>query len=181
AVEPRDEVVVSAHVVDGDLPHARHDVHTRHHVGAVRDHHAGTAALRASGAHEIGNHPHATRAHAALEIRAGLRLGLGGLHPVVGGASAVLLARADEGELLGACNVLGMAPMQVATGIGLLVQLEEGAVTQHVLHEPVVLLLGPVGPDHLARRGQGAGTLHPLLDDSGLAHDGTPSLYGKTG
>ena len=89
-VQARDEVVVGAHVVDGDLPHARHDVHARHHVGAVRDHDARAAGRRAGRPHEVRDDPHAPVLHAVLEVGAGLGLGLGGaIQLLVGPASSL--------------------------------------------------------------------------------------------
>src|SRR5438046_598385 len=76
----------------------------------------------------IRDDPHAPPAHAVLEVGSRCRLGFGGLHPVIGGPGFVLVARADEGELLRTRDVLRMAAMQVAARIGLLVQLEKRAV-----------------------------------------------------
>ena len=142
-VQARDEVVRVPHVVEGHLAHPRHDVHARGGVGAVRHHHAHAAHRRARRSHEVGDDVHRPAAHAAAEEAADPLLRLRRGHPVVGRAGVVLLAAADERELLGAGDVGWVAAMQVAVRVGLLVHRHQRAVREHLAHEPVVLGLDP--------------------------------------
>ena len=163
-VQAPDEVVAVAHVLQRHRSHARHDVHAGHHVGAVGDHHPDAAHRRAGGPHEVGDHPHRAAAHAAAEQPLEPLLALRGSHPVVGGPGLLARWRADEGELLGARHVGGVAAMQVAVRVGPRVQGEQGAVPHHVVDQAVVLRLRPVGPGDLRRAGQRGDLIHPLLD-----------------
>ena len=89
-----------------------------------------------------------------VEPSAQLGVGLGGLHPVVGRAGVVLCRRADEGELLGARDVVGIRAMQVAAGALLLVERDQDALGDRLLGEPVLLGFRTVAPDDAIRLGQ---------------------------
>jgi hypothetical protein len=73
-----------------------------------------------------------------------------------------------------------MAAVQVAAGIGLLIQLEEGAIAEHRFDQPVVFLLGSIGPGDLGRPGQRRRLVHPFLDNRGVAHELAPLGFGET-
>ena len=65
-------------------------------------------------------------------------------HPVVGGARVVLVRRADEGEVLGARDVVRGAAMQIAARQLLLVQLDQLAGREALRDQPIALGLRPV-------------------------------------
>ncbi len=62
------------------------------------------------------------------------------------GPASLLVVRADEGQMLDACDVLGIGAVQVAARIVLLVELEQRAAVEHLLDELAVFLLGAFAP-----------------------------------
>src|ERR671929_44835 len=67
-------------------------------------------------------------AHAAVEQRPDALAGLGRAHPVVGRAGVLGLLGADEGQVLGPRDVLGVGTVQVTVGKRALVEAEQRAV-----------------------------------------------------
>ncbi len=178
-VQPRDEVVVAPHVLDGHLPHPRHEVHARDDVGAVGDHDADAAHRRARRAHEIRDDVHRAPAHRPVEVRTGLRLGFGRRHPVVRRTRVVLGGGADEGELLRARHVRRVAAVQVAARIRRLIHPEQRPVPEHQLDQPVVLRLRPVTPHRAVGPCEPGDGVHPFLDHARHGHATSPSRDGK--
>ena len=144
----------AAELVEGGLAHARHDAHVGDDVGAVGDLDADLAERRAERAHDVRHDVHRPALHRARR-RAGPTLArappAGAIQLLVGPASS--RARlADEREVLGARDVVGVAAVQVAARGVLRVEALERAVREHVLDEavrsrPPSRRTRPPGPD----------------------------------
>ena len=105
--------------------------------------------------------------HRAVEDLAEAVVALGGRHPVVGGAGVVLLARADEGEVLGAGDVVRGAPVEVAARAASAGPGEELAGADRSLGQALPLVLRAVAPDDVVGPTESRGVVHPASD--GLA------------
>ena len=117
ALECRQRVKSSgiAEMIKRDLAHARHDAHVEHDIDAVGHLNPNFAERRAPGAHEKRNDIQRASAHrAGINFRQ-LVVGFGGGHPVVVRACIFLPLRADEGQVLGACDIIEGTAMQIAT------------------------------------------------------------------
>ena len=115
-VQPRHEVLGAAELLERRRAHARHDPHVRDDVGAVGDLDADLAEGRAERAHHVRDHVHRAALHGAVEQRE---------HPLAGllrATSSCWSARrppgaaGDEGEVLGAGDVGGVAAVEVRAG-----------------------------------------------------------------
>ena len=102
-----------------DVAHAGHDPHVRDDVGAVGDLDADLAERRADRAHQVRDDVHRAALHRARGRAAPilcLRLGRAPSSCWSGPASSLRVG-ADEGEVLGAGDVAGVAPVQVAVRV----------------------------------------------------------------
>ena len=163
-VEARHELLGRAQLVEGGPAHAGHEPHVRDDVGAVRDLDPDPAEGRAERAHDVGHDVERPSLHRALEERPHPLPGLRGRHPVVRGPGVLARPAGDEGEVLGAGHVRGVAAVQVRAGGLLRVEPAEGAVGEHLVDEPGVLRLGPVAPRDPVRPEGRRHLLDPALD-----------------
>ena len=132
------EVVGVAKLLERGRAHPRHDSHVQHDVDAVGELDADLRERRAERAHHVRHHVHRAPAHRAVEPSAQLGVSLGGLGPVVGGAGVDFVRRADEGQLLGARDVVGIRAMQVAAGPFVLVELDENSRGDRLFGEAIL-------------------------------------------
>ena len=145
-VHTGDKVAVRAQHVEHLPPHSRHQLHIHHHVRAVSQLDADVRDLRAQRPHRERHNIHRAPPHAARKDWLKNNTHLGRSHPVVGGARVVLPLAADVGAALHTGDVAGMGAREVAVGTFVLVELDQGALCQHLVHQTVVLLLRPVAP-----------------------------------
>ena len=143
--------------------HAGHDPHVGHHVGRIGDLHPAAGQRRVDRAHAVGDHVQGAPAHAAVEQRVDLRVGLVRRHPVVVGAGVLALAGADEGQVLDPGHVVRMRTMQVAAGVGVRVERQQGAVGQHARDQGLVFAVAAVAPVDRVGPGQGSDLGHPAV------------------
>ncbi len=141
-----DEGLVFLDAFERRLADPSHQVHVCDDIGAVGDLDAAARVRRVDRTHAIRNHVHRPAAHGAGETLGHLGLRLGGREPVVVRARIDPVVRADERQMLDAGDVLGIGAVQVATGIVLLVELEQRAAVEHLLYELAVFLLGAFAP-----------------------------------
>jgi hypothetical protein len=100
----------------------------------------------------------------------------GRVHPVIVGAGVSFLRVTHQGQAFHACDVRRIGAMQVAAGVGLLVQLDQRTGLQHLLHQGVVLRLRAVAPVHLVRACKRGNFLDPCTECFQLArHYHAPS------
>ena len=125
--------------------------HVDDDVRRVGDLDADLGDLRAGRAHDVGHDVHLAALHGAVEQRPDSPVGLGGRHPVVGGAGFVSFVGADEGQVLDACDVLRIATREIAAGVAVLVELVECTAGELLAYQSAVLLIRAVAPDHLVR------------------------------
>ena len=163
-VEPRDEVLGAAELLECGLAHARHDPHARDHVRAVGDLDAHLAEGRAERAHHVGHHVERAALHRALEQREHALARLLGRHPVVRGPGVRARAAGDEREVLRARHVRGVAAVEMRAGRALGVKPVERAVRQHPFDEPLVLGGRAVAPDDAVRAERPLHLADPVLD-----------------
>src|SRR5712692_691150 len=116
-VQAGNEIGRRADAVQSDFAHARHDAHIGDDVGTVGDFHACFADWGIHRAHDIGHDVHGAAAHGAIEERTDFVPGGAGIYPVVGGTGILFFRGADEGEVLGAGDVIGTAAMQVTVRV----------------------------------------------------------------
>src|SRR6185369_17755433 len=92
--------------------------------------------------------------------------GVGGLavHPVVSGAGGVLAAGANEGRLLGAGDVVGVAAVEVAVGQLLRVELDEDGFGDALVEERLAFGGGAVAPVDPGGHGLLGDLVDPLAD-----------------
>ena len=154
--------------------HARHDAHVGHHVGAVAELHAAARQRRVDRPHAVGNHVEGAAFHAAVEQRVDLRVGGGRVHPVVVWTAVLLPRMADQGQVLDARHIRRVRTVQVAVRVGLLVQLDQVAGLQHLLHQRLVFGVRSVAPVDPCGAGQRRHRLHPLLQRCQLARHRFP-------
>jgi len=156
------ELPVRSQFVRGDLPHPGHDPHVQHHVDAVRQLDADLVEWRAGDAHDERDDVHSAALHRAVEHRPDLAVGFLWIHPVIGGPGILLFAGADEGQVLGAGDVVVCGAVQDTSGQLLLVKLMELSRAEGLLLEPAALLIGAVYPDNTVRLAEGDHLLDPL-------------------
>ena len=142
--------------------HPRHDSHVQHDVDAVSQLDADLRQRRPERAHHVRHHVHRAPAHRAVEPSAQLGVSGGRLGPVVGRPGVVFFRRADESQLLGARDVVGIRSMQVAAGPLLLVELDQYSRGDRLFGEPLLLRFGTVAPHDRVRLGQRGDFLDPI-------------------
>ncbi len=140
------EIIGVAEPLERGLAHAGHDAHAGGDIGAVCNFDSYFAVGRTHGAQNVRDHIHRAAFHGAFKERAHFFLGFGRSHPIVGGAGVGFLPRANEGEVLGTGDVIWITAMKVAMRVGLLIQLDEGAISEHVRGEAVIFRLRSVAP-----------------------------------
>src|SRR6056297_1788928 len=159
-----DEVAVPLDACERGVAHAGHELHVGDHVGAVGDLHAAACVGRVHGSHAVGDDVHRAALHAAVEQAVELRVSLGRVHPVVVGAGIGLAAGADESEVFDPRHVRGVGAVQVAVGVGVLVQFHEIAGLQHLLDEILVLAIAAGTPVDVVRPGQTGHLVDPVTE-----------------
>ena len=114
AVQSFHEIAVFAQSVKHLAADARHDVHGKYHVKAVRDFYAcfceGTADL----AHGVGDNVHCASLHAAVENTFKQRIRLVGRHPIVGGTCVLAFVAANKRPALDAGDVVDCGAVEEA-------------------------------------------------------------------
>ncbi len=160
-VQAAREIVGAAEMLERDASHARHDAHVEHDVLAVGDLDADLREPRSLRSHQEGDDVHRAALHAALEERRQLGDRRVGRHPVVVRARVVFVFRADEGEVLGARDVVRGAPVQVAAGHLLLVQLDQFARRHALLDQLIAFRLRSVADENPLWRGQRSNFVDP--------------------
>ncbi len=182
AVQAGHEDAVAAELVEHRTPHAGHDAHVDHHVGAVRQFDADVGDRRADGAHREGDDVHGAPAHATLEQSAQRFLHLVRMLPVVVGAGIVGIRGADVGAVFDAGDVGRVGQGEVGILALRRIQLDHGAAGNHLGKQAIGLFLRAVAPDDAfrlrERRNFGdPGTQPGVLDmgrgqnSIGLCHD----------
>ena len=146
--------------VERDLPDAGHDPHVEHDVDRVGDLDADHGEGRVGLAHEVGDHVHGAALHRTIGDLAELSVRLFGRHPVVRVARTLFGGRADERQLLGARDIVGVASAVERVRLLLLVQRREHAHRDGLFGEPLGLLVAAVDPIDLV----GLAELRDLID-----------------
>ena len=162
AVNSAIEVGGLAQLLERGGAHPRHDSHVEHDVDAVGQLDADLRQRRSERTHHVRHHVHRAPAHRAVEPSAQLRVSVGGIGPVVSRARVDFVRRADEGQLFGARDVVGIRAMQVAAGPLLLVQLDEYSRGDCLLGEPIFFGFVTVAPDDCVRFGQCCDFFDPI-------------------
>ena len=165
-MQPLDVVGRRAQPVQRDAAHARHDPHVGGHVRAVGDLDADLAVWRTDRSHDVGHDVQGAALHRALEQRADFLLGLGRGHPVVVGAGVFFLPCTDEGEVFGTRDVFRVAAVEVAVGVLILVQRNQGAVVEHVPNQPLILFFRTVTPMNALGMGMLGRLFDPVFERS---------------
>ena len=148
------EVVRIAQMVERDLADARHDAHAQDDVLAVGDLDADLRELRARRPHQERDDVERASLHGAREERRQLRARVARCHPVVVRSRVLLRARADEREMFGAGDVVRCAPVEVAAGKLLLVQLDQLAGGERFLNQLLLFRVGAVAVDDAVGGGE---------------------------
>src|SRR5262249_7736549 len=138
---------------------------------------ADSAERRAGRPHEEGDHVHRPAGHRAVEDLPEPIVALGRRHPVVGGAGVLLVARADEGEVLGPGDVVRGAPVKVTARQLPLVEGEELSGPDPGLAEALLFDLGAVAPDHVVGPAEPRDVVYPASDGLAPAHGVYRSRY----
>jgi hypothetical protein len=169
-VQAFDESAILLDAVQRRRAHARHDPHVEHDVGAVGDFDAAARVGRIDRTHAVGHDIHRAALHAACEqcVNPGVRSRW--LHPVVVRAGVFLLRRADEGDVLDACDVRRVGAVQVAVGEGCLVQLDQVTGPQHLLDEFVALDVRAGAPVNTVGSRQLRGQFNPVAQGCIRSH-----------
>ena len=149
AVQALHPVGAVAQHVQHSLAYPGHNGHVQHHVDGVGDLQADLGQGGAYGAHGVGDDIHGTALVAAPRDVEQHLIGLLGVHPVVGGASVLFLAGADEGAAFHTGHVVDGGAVQVAARQLLLVELNHFAGFAGLLAKALQLLLRAVDPDDL--------------------------------
>ena len=126
--------------------HARHDAHIEHDVCAIGDLHPAPRVRRVERSHAVRHDVHGPAAHAAVEQRVDLPVGLGRVHPVVVRTRVLALAGADIGQVLHPGDVGRIRAVQVAIRVGRLVERDQVAARKHELDQSSPLGLRAVAP-----------------------------------
>ena len=134
--------------VERDLAHAGHDAHVGDDVRAVGHFDADSGVRRGDRAHDVGHDVHRSIAHAAVEERPDTLMRFGGAHPVVRRPGVVGVLGADEGEVLGAGDVLWVGAVEEAVRQRVLVEPDEGAIRDHLFDQTIVFGIAPVAPHY---------------------------------
>jgi len=145
-VQAFDEGLVLFDAFQGRFADARHEIHVRDDVSAVRDLDAAARVGGVDGPHAVRDHVHRAAAHATREARLHEVFGFRGRLPIVVRPGVDLIARADERQVLDACDVLGIGAVQIAAGVGRLVELEERATVEHLVEQLAIFWFGALAP-----------------------------------
>ena len=170
AVQALYPVGAVAQHVQNLLAGAGHDGHVQHHVDGVGDFHADLGQRRAHGAHGVGDDVHGAALVAAPGNVEQHLIGLLGVHPVVGGASVLFLAGADEGAALHPGHVVDSGAVVVAVRQLLLVQLDHLAGLAGLAAQVLNLLFRAIDPHHLVGRNQLLHFFQPVQDCFVVGH-----------
>jgi hypothetical protein len=147
AVEAAVEVVRAAERVERALAHARHDSHVQDDVDAVRELHAELRHRGAERPHDVRHDVQRAADHRAVEEPAELPVPVFRRHPVVRRSHFLLRRRADEGELLGAGDVVRVGAMEIAARQLLLVQRDEDSEAHGLFGQGFLFGGRSVAPD----------------------------------
>ena len=143
AMQSAVEIVGIAQHFERRAAHPRHDSHAERDIDAVGDFDADLGERRAERTHHVRNDVHRAAAHRAVEQRAELAVGLVRRHPVVGDAGVVLGRCADEGDVLGAGDIVRVRAMQIAAGAFFLIERNQDPGRYGLLVRRSPLGLGP--------------------------------------
>src|SRR5262245_11232019 len=159
-----DIVIRRSKTIECRLPHTGHDTHTDGDIRTISDFHTNLAIRRGHRPHDVGHHVHRTAPHSTSKKRSHLGFGFSRGHPVVVWSGILALPRTHIGEMLGPCHVCGIAPVQIAAWVLLLIKLYQRACFKHSVDHMLVLGLGAIAPvDIFGMRELGA-FLNPLLN-----------------
>ena len=162
-VQPLHELAALLDPLQGVGTHPRHDAHARRHVCTVGDFHARAGVRRGERPHHVGHDIQGAPAHAAREQFVHQPVSLAGRHPIVGGAGVFPNFGADECQVFGAGDVGGVGAVEVAAGVGLLIEGNQLPPLDHPGDEAVKLRLRPVAPVNPLRLGQPRHLADPSL------------------
>ena len=185
AVQAPGELSLGAKRIHHLAAHAGHDAHVEHHVDAVSQLDADLGERRADRAHGERHHVHGAALHGTGEDVTCLAVGFTRAHPVVGGSSVTLEARADVGEVFGAGHVVGRRPVKVAPRQLLLVQRDDLAGLDCLGSETLSFFITTIAPVDAIRLAHGGHRVDPFLNmrilDRRITICGTNRLPGSTG
>src|SRR3984893_5578440 len=153
-VESRNKIAGISESVEGGLSHARHDAHLGDNILAIGNLDAHLTERRIDRSQNVGHHVHRVAFHRTVKKGGEAFSAVLGSHPIVGGTCVILLTLADVGEAFGAGHVVRVTSVEIAVAIGFLTELDELAVAEHVVCQPIVLRLRAVAPDDPGRLGQ---------------------------
>ena len=145
-VQPTHEYTFALDATQRRHAHARHDAHIEHDVCAVGDLDAAARVGGVERSHAVRHDVHGPAAHAAVEQRVDLPVGLGRVHPVVVRTRVFALAGADIGQVLHAGDVGRIRAVQVAVRVSRLVERDQVAARKHELDQSIALGLRAVAP-----------------------------------
>src|SRR5277367_6035156 len=163
-MQARHKIIRCAEAIESGLAHTRHDAHAGDDVGRIGDFDADFAVRRFFRSENVGDHVHGPALHCAIEQGADFIFSLLRRHPIIGRTGGVFGARADEGEVLRASDVVWIAAVKITARMGGFVQLDVGAVAEHFLDEAIVFRLGSIAPDYFCGFRQARAFINPLLD-----------------
>ncbi len=146
-----DEIALSTNLLQRLCAHTGHDAHGQDHVRGVSELDTQLRVRIVDRPHAKRNHVHGAALHGAAECLGHLCFHGCRRCPVVGGASAFLGLRADEGAGLNTCDVRRVRASEVRVRTLFLVQLDEGALFHKLRCETFCLFLGAVDEDHSLR------------------------------
>ena len=103
-------------MIDSHLSHTGHHPHVEYDVNTVRNLDPDLAEARARRPHEEGNDIHRAAFHGICENLGKTVIGLRRGHPVIGRAGISFFLGAYKSKILRACDIVGGAPMEIASG-----------------------------------------------------------------
>lgn len=142
--------------------HPRHDAHVDGDVGAIADLDPKLRERRVKRPDAKRDHIHRPTAHAAVEFLGKNLPHLVGFHPVVGRASLVFPARADEGAVFNTSDIAKGRAGEERVRALLLVQAGERSGIDELLAKAVVFFLRAIAPDDVGRLGEFGDRLNPV-------------------
>ena len=144
--------------------HPGHQAHVGHHVGRIGDLHPAPRQRRVQRPHAVGNHVQGAPAHAAVKQRIHLRVRLAWRHPMIVRAGRVALARAHEGEMFDARDIVRIGAVQPASRMGFRIEAEQAAVGLHSRQQRLVFGVAAVAPVEAVGPGERRHLGDPLVE-----------------
>ena len=158
------ETTIPRDALERRPPHARHELHVEHHIGAVGDFNAATRERRIDGPHAVRDDVQGAPLHAAGKQGVHLGVRLIGRQPRIVRAGIVAALGAYVGYVLDSRDIRRVRAVQIASGKALLIEGEQLLPRHQPAFERQILGIAAVAPVNPLRPGEPRDLIDPGRD-----------------